>query len=887
VAWDNDCGAGGLVPPVDRLLERDTALAELHRCRRAAARGGGRVVLLRGEAGVGKTAVIARFLAGPDQRARVLRGWCDPLTAARPLGPLIDTLASLSDAQAARLRAGIDAGDPEAIYAGLVAMFGDGNAWVWVIEDAHWADGATLDLLRFLSRRIDALPVLLVVSYRDDEIGPTHPLAVLLGDLATCPAVTRIALEPLSSIAVAQLAAGSGVNADALYRLTGGNPFFVTEILAAGPDALGDGGLPRSVSEAVTGRLARLSAPARETVQAAAVCGPRAHPTLLAAVCPDATGALAECIDAGVLLADTDAVRFRHELARRATAEAIPDYQRRVLHKRAVAVLAEPPIDPDTLGVLAFHADQAGDTDAVIRYGPVAAARASALGANRQAAQLYALALRHADTIPDERKVVWHEGHAFTSYLSGQPDAAVASWREAVTLRHQLGDRLEEGDNLRWLSHLVQPLGHGAPRAAAARASLRLLEDLGPSPQLAWSLINMAHIAALALDPACAQYAARAKTLGDELGDPGVVIRARGYAALTTVFCSDTGWNEYEAVWQEAIATRGLEEHAGVLGLLICWWAVLRCELSRADRYLAETAAFCDDHDLGMFRALVAGAEALAGLSHGDWVPAALAADQILTRPELGPQHRIAPLITLALIRARRGEQPVWPPLDEALECAAGSLLRLPVWAARAEAAWLAGDDDTACAEARAGLAEAAEHADPWLVGGHLRRWVRLPGGPPETTVEDPLTPFELEVSGDWRAAVEAWIRRGCPYDAAIAQLDGDIAAVESAVATFRRLGARAAARRAQQRLAHLRGRNPDLRHNDTSADPHGLTKRQRDVLELLAAGHSDTEIATALHISPKTANTHVCAIIAKLGVHNRTQAAAYAHQQPTSPRKI
>jgi DNA-binding NarL/FixJ family response regulator len=145
--------------------------------------------------------------------------------------------------------------------------------------------------------------------------------------------------------------------------------------------------------------------------------------------------------------------------------------------------------------------------------------------------------------------------------------------------------------------------------------------------------------------------------------------------------------------------------------------------------------------------------------------------------------------------------------------------------------------------------------------------------------------PTTFETGGDWQAAADAWTRLGCPYDAAIAQLGVDIDAVQAALSTFRTLGARTAARRAQQRLAQLRGRNPDLRRKDTRADPHGPTKRQRDALELLAAGHSDIEIATALCISPKTANTHVCAIMAKLGVHNRTQAAAYAHQQPPSPR--
>ena len=316
--------------------------------------------------------------------------------------------------------------------------------------------------------------------------------------------------------------------------------------------------------------------------------------------------------------------------------------------------------------------------------------------------------------------------------------------------------------------------------------------------------------------------------------------------------------------------------------MLIGMFTVARGELGRAERYLAETAAFLEDHDLGMFRALVVGA-AGAGRS----VARRLGCRRPGRRPDpdptrAHPQHRIAPLITVALIRARRGEQPVWPLLDEALECAAGSMFRLPVWAARAEAAWLAGDDETA-RRAPAEVLTVSGTADAWL-GGSLRRWTHLAGGRSDAAVTL-VTPYDLEISGDWCPAAQEWNRRGCPYDAAIAQLGGDIGAVQAALGTFRRLGARTAARRAQQRLAHLRGRNPDLRRTDTSADPHGLTKRQRDVLELLAAGHSDTEIATALCISPKTANTHVCAIMTKLGVHNRTQAATYAPQKPASPR--
>ena len=392
---------------MDGLLERDAVLAQLGALARRVAWGDpGEVVLLRGEAGVGKTAVLTQFADGPDRRLRVLRGWCDPLAAPRPLGPLIDSLAGLDDAAADGLGAAVNAGDTAGLYQRLLAVLGDGGRWVWVIEDAHWADSATLDLVRFVARRVDSLPLLLVVSYRDDELGPAHPLALTLGDVATCAAVSRIKLEPLSEQAVGVLAAGSGLNAERLHHLTGGNPFFVTEILAAGPIGAGsDKALPRSISEAVCGRLGRLSQKARETAHAVAVCGPRADVALLDKVWPEAKAAFGECFGAGVLVADGDKVGFRHELARRATLAQIPGYERVALHKAALTILAEPPIDPDTLAALAFHAEEAGDTAAAVRYGIAAAQRAASLRANREAAGLYRLVLRHADTTPPAEKV--------------------------------------------------------------------------------------------------------------------------------------------------------------------------------------------------------------------------------------------------------------------------------------------------------------------------------------------------------------------------------------------------------------------------------------------------------------------------------------------------
>jgi DNA-binding CsgD family transcriptional regulator len=344
------------------------------------------------------------------------------------------------------------------------------------------------------------------------------------------------------------------------------------------------------------------------------------------------------------------------------------------------------------------------------------------------------------------------------------------------------------------------------------------------------------------------------------------------------VLGTDDGWDELEQAWRDAMRTDVRGEDAAVLGGQLACFSALNYDLDRAERCLTESIAYCRDRNLFSFEAFDVGIGGVVALHRGDWQRAHSCAEDLLTRPGLPPLHRLLPRLTLALIHARRGEQPVGSLFDDISAGSDSGHLRLfGVWAARAEAAWLAGDDDAARSEAQNALDAIGDNDDPWLVW-HLRRWIYLAGGRAEPiTVENALNPFQLEISGDWRGAADAWMRRGCPYEAAIAQLGGDIAAVESALATFRRLGARAAARRAQQRLTEMRGRTQRSRRADILADPDGLTRREREVLTLIAAGHSDADIAANLSISRKTVGHHVGAILAKLGVDNRTQAAARA----------
>ena len=187
--------AGGLLERADQLALLDDLLEAVEASSR------GCVVLVGGEAGVGKTALIREFC--DDSSACLLRGACEPLFTPRPLGPLLEIAhGSEGDLAALSQRGAM----PYEVVAALVEELRGRTPAVFVLEDVHWADEATLDVLRLLVRRVETVPALVVATYRDDELDASHPLRIVLGELATGGAVTRVKLPALSPEAVAELA---------------------------------------------------------------------------------------------------------------------------------------------------------------------------------------------------------------------------------------------------------------------------------------------------------------------------------------------------------------------------------------------------------------------------------------------------------------------------------------------------------------------------------------------------------------------------------------------------------------------------------------------------------------------------------------------------------
>jgi len=371
--------AGVVVAATDRpdeLLERAGQLAVLKEALAYVGRGGrGAVVMVGGEAGVGKTALLRSFCDEVAQPQAVRWGTCDPVFTPRPFGPLF----AIAEGTGGKLRAALaQCANPQQVALDLARELRSVPPTVLVLEDLHWADEATLDVFTMLVRRAETVPALVVATYRDDALDKAHPLRRVLGELATTTAVRRLKLAPLSPEAVGRLAAPHGVDGRELYEKTGGNPFFVVEVLAGDSEQI-----PPTVKDAVLARAMRLSSRGRELLEAAAVVPQRAELWLLEALSGAAVGAVDECVSAGMLVAEGDGVVFRHELARLSLESLLGPASKARLHSLALAAISARPGHALDFARLAHHAEAAGDIDAVARFALPAAERASSMGAHR------------------------------------------------------------------------------------------------------------------------------------------------------------------------------------------------------------------------------------------------------------------------------------------------------------------------------------------------------------------------------------------------------------------------------------------------------------------------------------------------------------------------
>jgi DNA-binding CsgD family transcriptional regulator len=854
------------------LLERDSQLLALTEAFDRVHRGGAGVcVLVHGEAGIGKTALVQAFLRTLDPRCCLLAG-CEALFTPRPLGPLVDLADRFAPSVSRALHEG-HAGNGlfPTLLAGLRAA---PAAQVLALEDIHWADAATLDFVRYAGRRLGDVPLLLLLTYRREEMGVDHPLRRALGELPGT-STRRIALQPLSAAAVRHMAARAGRAAAGVHEATRGNPFYVTELLAhPGP------GVPASVADAVGARMARLGTSARELCEFVSMCPGRADPALLYAVMGSTIDDADLCVRQGLFAPGGEGLGFQHELVREAVHAAMPARRRAALHAAIFYALQELPGVPAARQV--HHAEGAGLAGEVARLAPRAAHEAAASGAHREAARLYGLAV--AGGAPQEgpdavARAQLLEAQAGECLLANLHEQAVQARLEALALRRGLGDRLGEGINLRWLARLHWLLGRGKAGARElAHRAIELLETLPPQPALAGAYSTLSHLHLVGGDCAAAQHwGQRAIDLAQSLGDVESLSHALNNVASARLRLQSD--ERHWALLQRSLdlaLRHGLHADAARAHNNLFITRALHRQMAQALQQAEEGIDYAEAHGVDVLAVRLRIRRAYVLLRAGRWD----LAEADLRHVE---QHHRMPRLEIptfgfvrAMLNLRRGA----PQASEELLRAADDMDEADAqfWftstaAARAEAAWLRGDDDEVPALVGPALERALQLGDAWGAG-ELAAWrLRCGGEPPTAPCEALPLPYALELAGRRDEAAAHWQRLGCPYDSALAWVGDDEEALRRAMEAFEAQGAGPAAEVARRRLrargARAVPRGPQPR---TRSDPLGLTAREREVFELLLQGLSNAAIAGRLHRSERTVEHHVAAVLGKTGAQTRAE---------------
>ena len=860
------------------LLERQAELQMLGTAVERAGMGRGSVVLVLGEAGIGKTSIVHAFLSAVAGRARVLAGACEDLLTPRALGPLRDAARSAADGPLAAALS--PRADPDLVFAAVCdELAAPPSPAVLVVEDAHWADGATLDVLRYLGPRVQNLPAVLLMTYRDDALARDHPLRGVLGVLGST-AATRLRLTRLTSDTVREMAASTDVDPGELFRLTDGNPFFVTEVLANPCEVV-----PPTVVDAVLARVGTLSPAAQTALDRLAVIPSGTEVDLVRVLVGD-LAPVAEAERAGVVEVRGDVVAFRHELARRAVVESLPASVRLELNADVLhALLTRSDCDPFRI---LHHAVEAGDDAAVITHGQVAAREAGRVGAHRQAAACYAQVLARGHRLSTARRAALGEAYAWALSNSNQLHFAVAAAATAAGLWQQDGDgrplvrALVTLSRQQWLTERT-----AAARASAERA-LELARPLGDGYQNALATLNLGGLLVLIdREEDGLPYLSEALDIAERSGAASVAALCRNYRGSALLQLGDLSGCE-ELLRSMAQAT-DLGDHEYVMrayyNLIEGLWRLGKYR--EALGYIEQAENYGRDRDFRVYGYMFAARRCRLALMRGQWVEAEAGLRELLDgQDDPGMIGReTVPVLARVLVRQGSTDAPDWLALA-ARHAALADVLEwlVPTGLAHIEHAWLTGD------HGRAGpypglLVERTDRPGMLVQRGELLMYLRRLGYPAEPFPGCP-EPYASALRGDWRSAADAWLSEDDPYEGAVELAEsGKVEPTLEALAILDGLGAKPAVAIVRRRLRALGvARLPRRPQPGTLTNPAGLTDRQLEILRLVATGLSNAEIAQRLVVSPRTVDHHVSAILQKLGVRTRRDAAARAAELENKP---
>lgn len=845
------------------LLQRDFELSQLDDAVARAGAGSGLVVLVRGEAGIGKSELLRAFVEGCRNEVHLLVGACDNLLTPTPLEPFWD----MADYETG-IGAALQSQDTRVLFSELSDLLNRKiRPTVIVIDDIHWADQATLDVIRRVGRRIDQTHGLLVMAFRDEDTPGEHPLRTVIGDVPP-RSMLRIRLGPLDRESIAQL--GGHDRADELLHLTGGNPLLVTEMIRSDRD------VPSSVADLVIARLNHLPEGSRSIVELVSVLPGHCDPQVAEDCLQFGPADLEVCETSGLLAVSPDRFSFRHELIRRAVADSLPETTRIELNARILTALELQGVD---VSRLVHHAREAGDIDALVKYTPQAARKAASVGSRREAAAHYRTLQPHLHHYRPTEKAKLLEDWSNVEDSLGEIAQARELRMAAVKLYREAGDAVAVARCQIPLSILHWRMKRPDEAIRNAAEAIATLEhENAPAQDLAYGYAEQAFVFMLHGDDMETRSAAvSSKLAAKKAGDDESL--AHGLAAEL--------WSieDLEEYWKKGRESVGVAEQVGSIEVArTLYTQVIQYDAdihpSKRDDILIRAFDFAEEHQLDDLRSFAFLESSMRRIDAGRFVDAedhARIASAIWS--DTDQNLALWPLSMIALSQLRRGAPQVKGTLRQVLKISDASPSVVDgIQFVIAEAHWLDPnspfDPDTALAEHAFDIAKSGV----WIfTDSALAFWLWKLG----LLTEFPEllhSQCRRQIEGDWKGAAEEWAHWERPYEQAVALSDGTVDARLEALSILDDLGALPLATRIRHELREEGVRGvPSGPRSSTRDHAAGLTARQSEVLSLMGEGLTNTEIADRLFISSRTAENHVAGILSKLDAHSRDDAVAIA----------
>jgi DNA-binding CsgD family transcriptional regulator/tetratricopeptide (TPR) repeat protein len=852
------------------LIERAGFLASLQTEFKNVAEGEGHCILLCGEAGMGKTSLVKAFCRQHKNDCKIYQGTCDALFTPRPLAPLYDIAWQI---RPDLWQNNVDIADRAGFFNSVLQELCGQNGTILIIfEDIHWADEATLDFIKFMARRIARIHCLFILTYRDNEIHSRHPLRNVLGQLPA-DSFTRLQLSPLSKQAVDKMAGEKGYSGEDVYSISGGNPFYVNEILASYSP-----GIPDNIKDSILSVYNLQDKKTKQVWEILSVLPTGFELKYLEKIDPGYAEGVENSLDTKILVLNEGMIFFKHELYRRTIESSLSPLVRVALNKKILNLFLESFQQNNETERIIHHAKNANEYELVERYAPLAARQAAAVGAHIEASKLYFSAIEYYHGNDKNKLVEFYESYAYECYLTNKHKEAIIYTTRSLNLWKEKNDQEKIGNCMRFLSRLWWFEGNQKQAESYSVQSIEVL-DQQPSSKakamaysnMSWLKISMEHAAESLL------WAEKAIAIALEVDDEETLSHALNNMGSALMLDGSTMQKGIVLLQQslEIASKNSYHEHVARGYAILGSDAVSIKEYKIAKKALEEGIFYCDERDLDSQKSYMLGYQSRLNLETGNWKDAYAVAEDLLKNENLLPVVKFTALTVLATIKIRRGDQDALPLFFEAKALAFETMELqriIPAFIALLEYEWITGKSYIEM--------EALSHAINRLVevGKFSKKsrfyfWLRktgkdylLPKEELENEEENSLTAFIKEV--------ELWENWGCPYEHALALFEGSDPDKKRAIAIIHQLGAAAVYEKMklEMRSSGIKSIPRGIRKT-TQANAAHLTERELDVLSLLKEGMQNKEIADRLFISAKTVDHHISALLFKLDVNSRVKA--------------